>query len=468
MPKKPLTLALIGRPNVGKSTLFNRLVGQRAAIVEDTPGVTRDRRYGTSDWNGMAFEVIDTGGLEPKTDNEVFRAMRRQTLMAIEEADLALLIVDGRHGMLPQDKEIYNQLRKEHRECFVAVNKIDGRHQEGMVVDFYSLGAEELYPISALHGSGTGDMLDDIVAFFRRIEEQRAELEAAGLSDEDNAFNEGEESEDWNQEEEEYEGVPRIAVIGKPNAGKSTFINQVLGEERLLAMPIPGTTRDAIDVETSYKDKPYLFIDTAGIRRKKYIKEKLEKISIHQSLGSLDRCDVALMMVDATEGITEQDAKVAAFAHKKGRGIVLVVNKWDLMEKSPKAMKVFEERLRYQLKFLHYAPVVFCSALTGMRIDRVFEAVEKVLEGYRYRIPTGELNRFFAEMLRYHPPPVHRGRPIKFYFITQARTAPPSFMISANQPNAAHVTYKRFIMNSLRANFGFEGVPIRLFFRQRT
>lgn len=447
MAERLARVALIGRPNVGKSTLFNRLVGKRMAIVEDTPGVTRDRKYGESDWNGVAFEVVDTGGLEPKTENEMLQAMRQQTEYAIEEADLILFLTDGREGLLPQDEEILDKLRKAQQPLLVVVNKIDNRKMETLISEFYALGVEQLYPISGIHGIGVGDLLDDVVVLLQQLRPPSEELHVDDEDDDDIR-------------------VPRIAVIGKPNAGKSTLINRILGEERLLATPIAGTTRDAIDVDVTFQDKPYRFIDTAGIRRKKYVKEQLEKVTVHQAIDGLGRSDISLFLVDATEGITEQDTKIAGIAHNKGRGIVIVINKWDLVERDPKAMKKYEEEVRYRLKYLHYAPIVFCSALTGMRIHRIFEAIDRVYQGYRHRIPTGELNRFFAEMLQYHPPPVHRGRPIKFYFITQARVAPPSFMISANQPDAAHVTYQRFITNSLRANFGFEGVPIRLHFRK--
>lgn len=442
-----LKVALIGRPNVGKSTLFNRFTGERKAIVHDFPGVTRDRQYGSSDWNGVQFELIDTGGLEPKTENEILRAMRRQTDLAILEADIVLLMVDVRDGLLPQDGEILDELRRSLVPTMVVVNKADNSKLEHLASDFYGLGVDKIHPISASHGLGVGDLLDDLVELLIELHEER-DLE-------------------FGIDEQDVVHIPRISVIGKPNAGKSTLINRILGEERLLAMPIAGTTRDAIDVELTYKDKPYLFIDTAGIRRQKYVKEKLEKVSIYQSLDSLDRCDLALFMIDATEGVTEQDTKVAGFAHNKGRGVIILVNKWDVMSKSPEATKKFEAEIRRRMKYLKYAPILFCSALTGLRIPKIFEQIDQLMIAYQNRVPTGQLNRFFEEMMRYHPPPLHRGRPIKFYFITQARIRPPTFMISANQPQAAHVTYKRFIMNSLRENFNFKGVPIKLFFRAR-
>ncbi len=449
--KKHLRVALVGRPNVGKSTLFNRLVGKKKAIVEDFPGVTRDRQYGMSDWNGLDFEVIDTGGLEPKTDDYILSAMRRQTEMAMDEADVIILLTDGRQGLLPQDEEILRAVRKAQKPIIVAVNKLDNYSQEHLAADFYALGVDELFPISSIHGTGVGDLLDRVVEELKKILPEKEE----------------ETSEEEESEEELAQRPPRIAVMGKPNAGKSTLINHILGEERLLTMEQAGTTRDSIDVEVTYKGKNYLFIDTAGIRRKKKINKKLERISVGQSIDSLGRSDVALFLIDATEGVTEQDAKIAGIAHNRGRGLIILVNKWDLIEKKgSKAMKEFEEDLRYKLKYLHYVPIIFCSAKTGYNVNKIFRKIDEVFQAYRFRIPTGELNRFFAEMLQYHPPPVHRGRPIKFYFITQARVAPPTFMISANQPEAAHVTYQRFIINSLRANFGFEGVPIKLTFRK--
>ncbi|MCB9642487.1 MAG: ribosome biogenesis GTPase Der [Myxococcales bacterium] len=445
MEEKLPRCALVGRPNVGKSTLFNRLTGRRHALVEDMPGVTRDRKYGHCEWNGQTFEVVDTGGLEPTTDDYILSAMRRQTQFAIEEADFVLVIVDARHGVISEDLEIINELRRQGKPFFLLVNKVDGPNQEALAAEFYESGLEKIYPISATHGAGVGDMLDDLLA-----EMTQAEMELPDAAEVVDAT----------------DGLPRIAVIGKPNAGKSTLINHLLGEERLLTMPEAGTTRDAIDVQIERDGKEYLFIDTAGIRRKKYIKERVEQLSINQSLNALDRCDVALFLVDATEGITEQDTKVAGFAHNKGRAVIIVVNKWDLMPKGQEAMKAFEEDLRYKMKYLSYAPIVFCSALTGARIQRLFQLIDKVYESFRFRIPTGELNRFFTEMMRYHPPPVYKRRPVKFYYITQIMVGPPTFLISANQPDAAHVTYQRFIMNSLRAEFGYEGVPIKLVFRR--
>jgi GTP-binding protein len=439
--------------------MFNRLIGKREAIVEDMPGVTRDRKYGQSDWNGLYFTVIDTGGLEPKTDNEVLQAMRRQTDLAIAEADLILFVVDGREGLLPQDAEIVQRMRREQHNFIVAVNKIDNRKQEAMLADFYALGVDEMFPISSIHGHGLGDMLDVAIERLRDMfpEEETDEPEFEPWIDED--------EEDPSEEEEEIPR-PRVAVLGKPNAGKSTFINHILGEERLLTMPIAGTTRDAIDVELERNGKSYLFIDTAGMRRKKYVKDPLEHIMIGRSLDALGRSDVVLMMIDATEGVSEQDAKIAGVAHNKGRALILVINKWDLMERTPTAMKEFEEELRRRLRFLHYVPVLFCSAKTGLHVGRIFNKIDEVYESYRRRVPTGELNRFFQEMMHYHPPPAHRNRPIKFYYITQGRVRPPTFMISANQPDAAHITYKRFIINSLREEFGFYGVPIKLTFRK--
>lgn len=462
-------IALIGRPNVGKSTMFNRLIGKRAAIVEDMPGVTRDRKYGQSDWNGLYFNVIDTGGLEPKTDSEVLLAMRRQTDMAIDEADFVIFVTDGREGLLPQDMEIVQRFREEGIDFVVAVNKLDSRGQLLMLADFYALGVgeEELFPVSSIHGTGLGDLLDVAVQRLRvRFPEEVEEETFEPFPDEDDSQIEYDEEGNVIQPEEEDIPPPRIAVIGKPNAGKSTLVNQILGEERLLTMPIPGTTRDAIDVEIEYRNKPYKFIDTAGIRRKKYIKDPLERIMISQSVDALGRSDISLLLMDATEGVTEQDAKVAGIAHNKGRGLILVVNKWDLMENSQQAMKEFEDELRRKLRFLHYVPVIFISAKTGYKIHRIFQMIDQVYSAYRRRVPTGELNRFFAEMMHYHPPPVYRGRPIKFYYVTQARTRPPTFLISANQPDAAHVTYKRFVINSIREEFGFQGVPIKLLFRK--
>ena len=457
-------VALIGRPNVGKSTLFNRLgESKKAAIVENIPGVTRDRQFSHCEWNGVRFEIVDTGGFEPTTDDLILAGMRRQSEMAIEEADFVIFVADGREGLLPQYSEIFQRLRRIDKPFVVAVNKLDSLGMEAHLADFYALGVDEVFPISATHGSGVGDLLDVVV---QRLLEQKPEVD--DLHSDNELFVVTDDLEDEVEDEDPNAAHrPRIAVLGKPNAGKSTLINRILGEERLLALPIPGTTRDAIDVETTYKGKPYLFIDTAGIRRKKYVKAHLEREMVHRSVDALGRCDIALFLVDATEGVTEQDAKIMGMAHNRGRAIIVVVNKWDLMKHSPRATKEFEEQLRYKLRFLHYAPVLFCSAKTGMRIPQLFETIDRLYVNYRRRVTTGELNRFFEEMLQYHPPPVHRGRPIKFYYITQARIAPPIFVISANFPDAAHVTYQRFIINSLRAEFGFEGIHIRLRFNKR-
>jgi GTP-binding protein len=435
---------LVGRPNVGKSTLFNRLTGKRTALVEDLPGVTRDRKYGLCEWRGKMIEVVDTGGLEPTSEDVILSAMRRQTQFAIEEADIVLLVADARHGLISEDREIIAELRKMEKPFFLLINKVDGPHQEALAADFYATGVEQLYAISASHGLGVADMLDDLYA--ELASRKLVMLEAEEVPDE--------------------EGLPRIAVIGKPNAGKSTLINTLLGEERLLTMAEAGTTRDAIDVEVDFDGKRYLFIDTAGIRRKRYIEDRVEQLSINQTLKALDRCEVALFLVDAVEGITEQDTKVVGFAHNKGRAVIIVVNKWDLMPKGEQEQKKYEEALRYKLNFLAHAPIVFCSALTGSRLKRLFKLVDEVHQAYHYRVKTGELNRFFGQMMTYHPPPVHKGRPVKFYYISQVQVAPPTFLISANQPDAAHITYQRFITNSLRAEFGFQGAPIRLIFRK--
>lgn len=507
-------VALIGRPNVGKSTLFNRLTESKAAIVEDMPGVTRDRQYGFCTWNALRFEVVDTGGFEPKTEDAILAAMRRQSDIAIQDADFVIFLTDGREGILPQDHEIFQKLRRLEKPFVVAVNKLDNVNMELMAADFYALGIDEVFAISASHGTGVGDILDVVVSRLKELganqditaDQERLVVEESHPSthphvhleaneefeDEDDEEFDGDFEDDESDEEseglllEEYGDdeelaedepieidfdessfVPRIAVLGKPNVGKSTLINHILGEERLLALPIPGTTRDAIDVELTYQDKPYLFIDTAGIRKKKYVADRLEREMIHRSVDALGRSDIALFLIDASEGVSEQDAKIAGLAHNRGRAVIVIVNKWDLMKHHASATREFEAELRHQLKFLHYAPVLFCSALTGLRVHKIFQTIDNVYQNYRKRVSTGELNRFFAEMLRYHPPPVHRGKPIKFYYITQARIAPPTFFISANYPDAAHITYQRFIINSLRAEFGFEGVPIRLKFRKR-
>ncbi len=472
------TVALIGRPNVGKSTLFNRLIEEQKAIVYDYPGVTRDRQYGQCTWNGLTFTVIDTGGLEATSEDQLLAAMRKQTLQAVDEADAVIAIADGRDGILPGDTEIIEILRQKQKPFVLAVNKLDTPKMEPLAAEFYATGAEYIFPISALHGSGVGDLLDVIVEFLKKdiqgeqktegegesqppAEEGRAQLEVLQLGEVDSSEGDSEETEG-----DLIEEVPKIAVIGKPNAGKSTLINKFLGEERLLTLPSPGTTRDPVDVEVKRGDKSYIFVDTAGIRRKKYIKEKLEYTMINRTVRAIERSDVVLLLINAEEGITEQDTKVAGIAHNRGRGIIILVNKWDTVEDPQKERKIFLENIQRRLKYLSYAPVIFCSAKTGYNLKKIFPTIDRVYKNFHYRVTTGKLNRFFARILEHHPPPTYRGRAIRFYYITQAQTAPPVFVISANYPDAAHITYQRFIINSIRKEFGFEGVPIQLKFKK--
>ncbi len=460
--KKLPKVALIGRPNVGKSTLFNRLIEEQKAIVFDQPGVTRDRQYGECEWNGLKFEVIDTGGFEPKTDDKILAAMRRQTEQAIEEADAIVFVVDGREGVLAGDLEIIDLLRRREKPFILAVNKLDTIKMELLASEFYAIGIENIFPISALHGSGVGDLLDLLVELLRR------QLNLPSLEEIKNS-SEWLSSEDIGPKEDELttESIPKIAVIGRPNVGKSTLINKLLGEERLLALPTPGTTRDTVDVEIERKNKRYLFLDTAGLRRKKYIRERLEKEMIHRTVRAIERSDIVLLLLNVEEGITEQDAKVAGIAHNRGRGIIILVNKWDTVKTPREARKQFLEEMDRKLRYLSYAPLLFCSAKTGYNLNKLFPLIDKVHSNYYYRVTTGKLNRFFEKILRDHPPPTYRGRAIKFYYITQAQVAPPLFIISANYPDAANISYQRFIINRIRTEFGFEGIPIQLKFKSR-
>jgi GTP-binding protein len=437
---KPL-VAIVGRPNVGKSTLFNRLVGRRDAIVEDVPGVTRDRHYGETDWSGRAFLLVDTGGLEPETDEPILVEMRRQTQVAIDEAHLVVLVGDAHDGVTPSDTEVAARLRRAGKPTLVAVNKCDGPTQEAAALEFHELGIEPVFPISAQHGRGIAELLDAIAL---RLPEDT--LEPAIELGED---------------------APKIAVIGRPNAGKSTLINRLLGEERLLTFPAPGTTRDTIDTILRRGERSYLLIDTAGIRRQRSIHERLERVCVIRALKAMDRADVAWLLIDGSEGVAEQDAKVAGFVHDKGKGLVLVVNKWDLAQRSQDAARRFREEIERKLQFVSYAPVLFVSARTGARVEKLLAQTDALVGEHRKRVATGPLNRLFREVQGRHPPPSDGGRLVKLFYIAQVSTRPPTFVISTNHPDGVHFSYRRYVVNQLREAFGFEGVPIRVLYRKR-
>ena len=432
------TIAIVGRPNVGKSTLFNRIARRKKAIVGDEPGITRDRNYAEAEWDGGVFLLIDTGGFEPGVNDEVALHIHQQVQLAIEEADLIIFLVDGKEGLTPTDIDIAKRLREVNKPVLHVINKIDGERQEEKIYDFYRIGVENLYPISAQHGRGVGDLLDEALNLLPPSSEIR--------------YN---------------ESLVKIAVLGRPNVGKSSLVNRILGNERVIVSEKPGTTRDAIDTPLKIGEKEYLLIDTAGIRRKGRISRQLEKYSVVEALKSIDRCDVAIILIDAKEGITEQDAKIAGLAHDKGRASVLVVNKWDLIEKDSYTVYKYTEDIRYNLKFIRYAPIIFVSALTGQRALKIIDLVDRVAEQYQRRVPTSELNRVFEEVIRSNPPPMYRNKELKLYYITQVSIKPPAFVIFVNYPEGIHFSYERYIMNKIRENFEFDGTPIRVFFRKR-
>ncbi|MGB9691584.1 MAG: ribosome biogenesis GTPase Der [Candidatus Sumerlaeaceae bacterium] len=435
-------VAIVGRPNVGKSTLFNRMTGRRKAVVLDTPGVTRDRNYHVAEWNGTRMLVVDTGGYESEPSHALSQAMREQTQLAIDEADVIIHVVDAEEPLNPTDHEIADLLRKAGKPVFCAVNKCDNEARRlSAVAEFAALGTE-VYPMSALHGLRIGELLDAVTAALpKRPQEQEAELS-------------------------QHEGI-RVAVVGRPNVGKSTLVNKILGFERVIASPVPGTTRDPVDTTFTYDGKVYTLIDTAGIRRRGKIERGCENLSVLAALMSLERCDVALLVVDATEGLTDQDAHVAGYAVDAGCGCIIVVNKWDAVEKDEKTAGAFVKALRAQWGFLKHAPVVHVSALTGLRVPRIFELVDKVFAEYTKRIDTNELNEWLQQSLARQSPPIHKGRQLKIKYVTQTGTRPPTVTFFVNDPELVYYSYERYLANRLRERFGFEGVPVRLRFREK-
>ncbi len=439
---RPL-IAIVGRPNVGKSRLFNRLTRSRDAIVEDTPGVTRDRHYGDSDWDGRAFSVVDTGGFEPDSDDVLLRQMREQAQLAIEEAEIIFFMMDGRAGLTSVDEEIARQLRMSSKLLFTIVNKIDGPKHDVLVSEFYALGFERLFPISAEHGYQIEELMEEVLTFLPTLDE-------VGSSQED-----GE------------EGPLHLAVIGKPNAGKSTLINRILGTERLLTSDIPGTTRDSIDNLVVREGREYVFIDTAGVRRRKSIALLIEKFAVVKAFKSIDRAEVVLFMIDAKEGLTDQDKRLLGMVRDKGRPFMLLVNKWDAVEKDSTTSGTWVKELEREMPDMAFAPVVFISALTGQRVHRIFELAHEVHGQWSRRISTADLNKWFEALTHKHSPPVHKGRRVKLFYSSQVAIRPPTFMVSTNHPEAVATDYKRFILNRMREDFGFVGTPLKLFFRKR-
>ncbi len=435
---KPI-VAIVGRPNVGKSTLFNRITHTKDALVDNFPGVTRDRHYGDANWDDVEFTLVDTGGFTEGDD--LADAVRFQVHQAIADADVIMLLLDGKEGISPFDKDIINLLRSVEKPIFHVVNKIDGAEQEIYLSEFYQLGLETLYPLSAEHRYGLTDLLDEMVNVISGLATAPHE-EAAGE-------------------------MIRLAVVGRPNVGKSSLINWVLGENRLLVSNIPGTTRDAIDSVCKLNGKSYLLVDTAGIRRKGKVSRKLEKFSIIKALRSLERCDVALIVMDAAEGVTDQDISIAGYAYDRGCGCVFLLNKWDLVQKDSNTVKAYYERLRDQAKFLSFAPAMTISALTGQRITKTFKLVDEVYSQYVHRIATGQLNRILGKAIEKNAPSMHRGKQIKFYYAAQISTRPPTIVCFVNYPQAIHFSYKRYLINQLREESGLDKTPIRMIFRQR-
>ncbi|MBE6530057.1 MAG: ribosome biogenesis GTPase Der [Ruminococcaceae bacterium] len=436
---KPI-LAIVGRPNVGKSTLFNKLIGERRAIVEDTPGVTRDRIYGETEWRGRKLVVIDTGGIEPKSDDIILSQMKLQAQIAIDTADVILFMCDVRTGVTANDHDIAIMLKKSGKPIIPCINKCDSIGGAPMeFYEFYELGFDqEPIALSSLHGSGSGDILD-------------AALKALG---------------DWQDEEEEPDGI-RVAVIGKPNAGKSSIINKMLGENRLIVSDIAGTTRDAIDTVVENESGRYTFIDTAGIRRQSKIDDRVEHFSVLRAHMAVERADVCLIMIDATVGITEQDEKIAGIAHEAGKASIIVVNKWDLVEKDNSTVNEFNNKIRTALAYMPYAPIVYVSAKTGQRVQTLYEKINAVFGQSTQRVTTGMLNDVLNDAVTRVQPPSDKGRRLKIYYMTQTAVAPPTFVIFCNNAELFHFSYQRFIENCLRETFGFEGTPIKLVIRQK-
>lgn len=436
---KPI-VAVVGRPNVGKSTFFNRVTKTRDALVDNFPGVTRDRLYRDARWDETEFTLVDTGGFLEDDDDTFAPHIRMQIGQAIEEADAVILMLDGKGGLSPFDRDMIHMLRDTHKPVFYAVNKIDGAEQEVNLSDFYSFGldAHELYPISAEHGYGIPDFLDELVKVLPPSETEGAEE------------------------------MIRIAVVGRPNAGKSSLINRILGQERLVVSEVPGTTRDSVDSVCTVNGKKYCIVDTAGIRRKGKVSQKIEKFSVIKALKSLDRCDVALIVLDAQEGVTDQDITIAGYAHERGCGCILLLNKWDVVEKDTATLRKYLDEVRRQAGFLHFAPVLTVSALTGQRVPKIFNAVESVYSQYSTRIGTGKLNQIMAGAIEHKEPPMHKGKRLKFYYATQISAKPPTFVSFVNYPEAVHFSYQRYLVNRLREEAGLINTPIRLILRQRT
>ncbi|MFH1136464.1 MAG: ribosome biogenesis GTPase Der [Pseudomonadota bacterium] len=432
-------VAIVGRPNVGKSTLFNRLVGFQKAIVDDQPGVTRDRNYAVVELEDRTVTLVDTGGFDPDDQNGMMAQVREQTLLAVEEADLTVLLADGKHGLSPHDRDLVDLLRRSGRPFLVAVNKIDSPEKEMALAEFHEIGVEPILPVSAAHGYGVNNLLEHIAALL-------PEGKDPYIPDD----------------------MIRVAVIGRPNVGKSSLVNRLVGEPRTLVTDQPGTTRDPVDTEIVRKGRRYLFVDTAGIRRKGRVSAKVEKYAVMRALRSVERCDVALLLIDSVEGLTDQDAHVAGYAVERGRCLVLLFNKWDLVKNKNEAQKEIKARLDLKLRFLSFTPWLTGSALTGLRVDRIFDEIESVFSQYTFRAPTAQVNKILEDAVEAHPPAYSgRGR-LKFFYATQAGAKPPTFVVFSNKPEEIHFSYQRYLTNTFREAFGLNKIPIKVKFKPRS
>ena len=435
---KPI-VAVVGRPNVGKSTLFNALAGENISIVKDTPGITRDRIYTDVNWLDRTFTLVDTGGIEPDSKDVILSQMRNQAEIAMETADVIIFLVDVRQGLVDADAKVADMLRRSHKPVVLVVNKVDNFDKYMTdVYEFYNLGIGDPHPISAVNKMGLGDMLEEVVAHFP---------EGTG--------------------EEEEDERPKIAIVGKPNVGKSSLINKLLGENRLIVSDIAGTTRDAVDTEVTYGGREYVFIDTAGLRRKNKIKEDLERYMIVRTVSAVERADIVVLLIDATEGVTEQDAKIAGIAHERGKAVIIAVNKWDAVEKDDKTIYRVTEKVRDTLSFMSYAEILFISAVTGQRLPKLFETIDMVSENHAMRVATGVLNEIMAEAVAMQQPPSDKGKRLRLYYITQVSVKPPTFVIFVNDKELMHFSYTRYIENQIRETFGFRGTPLRFIIRER-
>ena len=432
-------VAIVGRPNVGKSTLFNTLAGERLAIVKDTPGVTRDRIYADAEWLNTSFTIVDTGGIDTEAEDVIMRSMRDQAMIAIDTADVIIFVTDVRAGVTANDIQVADMLRKSAKPVVLCVNKVDNYEKfEPYVYEFYNLGIGDPYPVSALGKQGLGDLLEKVVEDF---------------------------GDDY--EEEEIDDTPKIALIGKPNTGKSSIINRLIGSERLIVSDVAGTTRDAIDTRVKHNGNEYVFIDTAGLRRKSKIHDEIERFSIIRTVAAVERCDIAVLVIDAEEGITEQDAKIAGIAHERGKGMIIVVNKWDLIEKDTNTMNKMQKEIRKRLAYMPYAEMLFVSALTGQRLNKLYDMIDMV-EGYcTHRIQTGVLNEILMEAVAENEPPNDKGKRLRLFYMTQVSVKPPTFVLFVNSKELAHFSYIRYIENKLREAFLFRGTPIKIILRER-